>query len=538
MPNTLNAAAAEFERRLALFGDDTRRALLRSGLRGIEKESLRVDGAGRLAETPHPRALGSALTHPQLTTDYSEALLEIVTPAEPDAALTLAALDELHRYVYAKLDGEILWNDSMPGPLPDEADIPIAEYGSSNIGRLKHVYRQGLALRYGRAMQCIAGIHYNYSLPEAVWQVLGVDEGTDVDAGETSRRYFALIRNFRRYSWLLMLLFGASPAVDADFLRDKPHRLETFDAHTLYLPYATSLRMSDLGYQNKRAQYGATPSYDNLDAYLRGLARAVSEPHPLYASYGTRRDGQWLQINTHVLQIENEFYSTIRPKRVTRSGERPIHALAERGVQYVEVRCIDIDPFEPTGIALTSARFIDAFLLFCALYPSPALPDQALDETNANFAAVVREGRRPGLTLQREGQAVALHEWAQALFESIEAAARLLDQAAAPGTPGTHRDALALQRAKLADLALTPSARVLQTMRERRLGHTEFALALSREHAQYFGSRPLDTARRTELEVLARRSLEEQAQLESLPAQDFDSFVEAYQALDPSLLKG
>src|SRR5690606_853431 len=136
----------------------------------------------------------------------------------------------IYRFTYTKLDGEYLWSPSMPCPLPDEADIPIAEYGSSNIGRLKHVYRQGLALRYGKTMQCIAGIHYNFSLPEALWPLLQQAEG-DHSARQDyqSARYIGLIRNFRRYSWLLMYLFGASPALDAGFLRGRAQGLEQLD---------------------------------------------------------------------------------------------------------------------------------------------------------------------------------------------------------------------------------------------------------------------------------------------------------------------
>jgi len=534
MPNTTpHAADSGFAQRLALFADEPNRALLRQGLRGIEKESLRVTLDGHLAYTAHPKVLGSALTHPQLTTDYSEALLEIITPAQSDAALTLASLDTLHRHVYGKLDHEILWNESMPCVLPQDDQIPIAEYGSSNIGKLKHVYRQGLALRYGRSMQCIAGIHYNYSLSEEVWRVLREHDGASVDSTTyQSQRYLALVRNFRRYSWLLMLLFGASPAVSKNFLRDHPHQLDTFDADTFYLPYATSLRMSDLGYQNNPAQAGMSPSLDTLEGYLHGLAQAVSQPHPAYEKIGTHQDGAWVQINTHMLQIENEFYSTIRPKRVTEPGERPIHALATRGIQYVEVRCLDIDPFEPVGLNLSSARFIDAFLLFCALQDSPALPRAQLDEANANFAQVVTQGRRPGLQLQRDGQAIGLIEWSHQLLDQIELAARVLDAAGSAGAADAHAAALATQRAKLDDLSLTPSAWVLATMRDQQLSFEQFALQLSTQHARAFKARPLDAAQNAEFERMAADSLREQARLERDEADDFDGFVAAYQRLD------
>ncbi|WP_027793122.1 glutamate--cysteine ligase [Paraburkholderia acidipaludis] len=532
MPDTTSTSTHDvLAQRLSVLSAGPHRDALARGLRGIEKESLRVTRDGQLAMTPHPAALGSALTHPSLTTDYSEALLEIITPAEHDPSITLERLDELHRYVYAVLarDGEVLWNESMPGLLPaTDEGIPIAEYGASNIGRLKHVYRLGLALRYGRTMQCIAGIHYNYSLSEDVWQALHAHEqssSTPVDY--QSERYLALIRNFRRTSWLLMYLFGASPALDARFLRGHPHKLETLDNETLYLPYATSLRMSDLGYSNTTGQSALHADYDTLPGYLSALADAVSQPYPPYEAIGTHRNGEWVQINTNVLQIENEFYSTIRPKRVTYPGERPLHALFARGVQYVEVRCMDIDPFEPTGIALETARFLDAYLLACALDESPFLSAAAGAEANENFGLVTKEGRRPGLTLKRDGKDVPFQDWAAELFARIERTAAALD---ALHGGDEHARAVAAQRAKLADASLTPSARVLQTLRDEKQTFLQFALAQSRRHADDFLSRPLDAGTTAHFEGLARASLDEQAKLEREEVGSFDAFVAAYRA--------
>lgn len=535
MPDTTSSRTSGtndlLAQRLRVLGAGPHRDALTRGLRGIEKESLRVTHDGRLAMTPHPAALGSALTHPSLTTDYSEALLEIITPAEHDPSITLERLDELHRYVHAVLarDGEILWNESMPGLLPATDDgIPLAEYGTSNIGRLKHVYRMGLALRYGRTMQCIAGIHYNYSLAEEVWETLHAHEQSEDSLMDfQSARYLALIRNFRRTSWLLMYLFGASPALDAGFLRDSEHGLDTLDNETLYLPYATSLRMSDLGYSNTTGQSALHADYDTLPGYLEALAQAVSQPYPPYEAIGTRRDGEWVQINTNVLQIENEFYSTIRPKRVTYSGERPLHALAGRGVQYVEVRCMDIDPFEPTGISLETARFLDAYLLACALDDSPLLPAPAYAEANDNFGLVTKEGRRPGLELKRDGKPVSMQDWAAELLAQIERAAATLD--ALRGTD-EHARAVAAQRAKLADASLTPSARVLQTLRDEKQTFLQFALTQSERHAAHFLSRPLDTGAMAHFEGLARESLDEQAMLEREQADSFDAFIAAYGA--------
>jgi glutamate--cysteine ligase len=530
MPNTTPSRTTDLlSHRLSVLASGPQRDALTTGLRGIERESLRVTPDGQLAMSPHPHALGSALTHPSLTTDYSEALIELITPAEHDAAITLDKLDELHRFVYGKLDGEILWNNSMPGLLPDTDDgIPIAQYGSSNIGKLKYVYRVGLALRYGRTMQTIAGIHYNYSLNEEVWRLLHADQQSTASAVDfQSERYLALIRNFRRTNWLLMYLFGASPALDRRFLRGRQHTLETFDADTLYRPYATSLRMSDLGYSNTTGQAALRADYDTLHGYLDALAKAVSQPYPPYEKIGTQRDGEWVQINTNVLQIENEFYSTIRPKRITYPGERPLHALAARGVQYVEVRCMDIDPFEPTGIALETARFLDAYLLVCALEESPLLPPEAYCEANQNFGRVTEEGRKPGLELTRNGQPVAMREWADELLAKIELAAKALD---ALRGDDSHMRSLAAQRAKLGDPSLTPSARVLQTMRDKQQSFLAFGLEQSEAHAAYFRARPLDADATQAFTDLAAQSLEQQAKLEREEVGSFDAFVAAYRA--------
>jgi glutamate--cysteine ligase len=515
-------------RRLALLAQPQHRAVL-GGLRGIERETLRVDPRGHLAATPHPLPLGSALTHPQITTDYAETLLEFITPAETDIATTLDKLDGIHRYAYSKLGNELLWSQSMPCQLPGEEDIEIAWYGSSNMGMLKHVYRRGLALRYGKAMQCIAGIHYNYSLNEGLWRVLANNEVSGKRLSPMSfqsESYLAAIRNFRRYSWLLMYLFGASPALASSFLRDKPHKLERLSDDTLYLPYATSLRMSDLGYQND-AQSGLSPHENCLDSYVAALTKAVNQPYAPYAALGTKKDGEWTQLSTNVLQIENEYYSTIRPKRVIRSGERPIQALCARGVQYIEVRCMDVDPFEPVGINVQTGRFLDVFLLFCALEESPTIsPEEGLRHTE-NFARTVKEGRRPGLLLRNDDGDITLQSWGEQLLERMRPVAELLD---AQRGDTTHSDALTAQSAKLRDADLTPSALVLAALRGHGNSFTAFGLAQSEKHAAYFRSHAPDTQQVAEFDQLAATSLAEQAEMERAPQINFDDFVAAYRA--------
>jgi glutamate--cysteine ligase len=404
-----------------------------------------VTDEGRLAQTPHPEALGSALTNEQITTDYSESLLEFITPALPDPADTLASLDKIHRFAYSKLGDEYLWSPSMPCPLPAEEDIPIAYYGTSNIGSSSTCTARAWPCVTARPCSASPAFTTTFPCRRKLWPLLKQAEGfVGTDRDYQSSAYIALIRNFRRYSWLLMYLFGASPALDAGFLRGRPHQLEELDADTLYLPYATSLRMSDLGYQSN-AQAGLTPCYNDLASYTDSLRKAVATPYPPYVEVGTHKDGEWVQLNTNILQIENEYYSNIRPKRVTYTGERPIQALMARGMQYVEVRCLDINPFLPVGIDLTESRFLDAFLLYCALNDSPLLTNKCGNATS-NFLSVVKEGRRPGLQLQRDGQPVDLKEWAAELLEKIAPLAALLDQSHGGDA---HSKALDAQLAKV-----------------------------------------------------------------------------------------
>lgn len=493
-------------------------------LRGIEKEGLRVDALGRLARTPHPPSLGAALTHSSITTDYSEALLELITTTHGSVDSMLAELSDVHRFVYAELGQETIWNQSMPAYLPAEADIPIAWYGTSNTGMLKHVYRRGLAERYGKTMQCIAGVHYNFSLPDTVWDLLDIPGATLQDRRSTG--YIGLIRNFTRYSWLLMYLFGAAPAASKAFMANKPVVLESLSDDTCYLPYATSLRMSDLGYQSE-AQSALKLCYDDLDQFLKRLFDAVTTPWPQYEKIGTHRGGDWIQLNTNILQIENEYYSIIRPKRATGSRERPVTAMKERGVQYVEVRCLDIDPLEPVGISAQAARFVDAFLLFCAASDSPLFGGAGYcAESERNFSAIVKAGRQPGLTLERNGEPTSVPHWGAALLEQVRPYADLLDRAHGGSA---YRDAVNAQQAKLDDPDATPSARVLQGIRDAGGSFVKYTLAQSATHAQAFRDAPLSPAARTAFDVERARSVAEQVKLEGDDTIDFDTYVTRYE---------
>ena len=417
-----------FERRLAALVNGGAPQLLQGGAKGVEKESLRVLPTGALAATAHPAALGSALTNEHITTDYSEALIELVTPPFTHSWELLQYLLDLHQFVYRHLGDELLWATSMPCAIQHDEDIPLAQFGPSHVGRMKTVYRNGLGLRYGRMMQAISGVHFNYSFPLPFWEAYAAMRASHrVDAAFISASYFELLRNYRRHGWLVLYLFGVSPVVCKSFLRGRDVTLPELTRGTAYEPYATSLRMSDVGYRN-RNQAGLAVSVNSLDEYIRDLSRAISTPHPPYEALGVEVNGEYRQLNANILQIENEYYSFIRPKRVARSGERPTKALQRAGVEYVEVRALDVSAFDPVGVNQNKLRFLEAFLALCLLKDSPPIDDSEQGRLDANHVTVARRGREPGLTLWRDGRDVALQGWARELLDSMAGICEILDR--------------------------------------------------------------------------------------------------------------
>lgn len=483
--------------------------LLRGGLRGLEKESLRVTPEGRLSMRPHPKALGSALTHPYITTDYSEALLEFVTPPLAGSAQMLDFLHDLHVFVQRGIDEEWMWPSSMPCIVNKNDEIPIAGYGTSNPGMFKTVYRRGLGHRYGRAMQAIAGIHFNYSPPEGLWapyhSALGSAEPLDRFRSE---RMMGLARNFRRLSWLIIYLLGASPALCKSFRPEGHELLEAFDKSTWYAPYATSLRMSDIGYRNT-AQGRVSISLNSLEEYVAGLSAAVSTVEPRFAKIGVEVDGEYRQLNANILQIENEYYSSIRPKPNKLNDDRPTVALRRQGVGYVEIRTLDLDATEPLGIGRQQLLFLETLLTYCLLADSPPIDDDEQREIDARELTVARRGREPGLVLPAEGRSRALKAWGLEIVDRLGEIAEMLD---ADGDD--YSAALAAQRAALEDPDDTPSAQLLASMRAENATFFEHVSELAKAHRARFLSTSLPGERAAELEALAAASLEEQLQLE------------------------
>ncbi len=515
----------KLEERLKVLDEPKYRFLLQGGLKGIEKESLRVVPAGHIAQTPHPVTLGSTLTHPYITTDYSEALLELITPPFADIKDTLSFLNDLHHFIYAQLGDEMMWPTSMPCLLENDESIPIADYGNSNVGRMKHIYRHGLAHRYGRAMQAISGVHFNYSIPEKFWPAYQSLENDQSDPQSfISESYMSMIRNFQRIGWIVSYLFGASPAVCPSFTKLRLVEFDDFDCSSCAEPHATSLRMSDIGYKNSN-QDGIVISYNSLDEYVASLRAAVKTPSMDYEKIGVLVDGEYRQLNTNILQIENEYYSFVRPKQIAESGETPSHALDTRGIKYVEIRALDVNPFDPIGLNEQQLHFMEALLIFCLLQDSPPMDDQERHEFERNQSTAACSGRNPDLILSRDGKPILLTDWITEILDNMHGVCEMLD--ADPETKN-YSEALQAQIKKVSNNDLLPSARVIAEMHENNQSFFDFAMKKSEQHRDYFFNLTVDDKQFGQMEEMVELSLNEQHALEAMDQLPFDQFLENY----------
>ena len=506
-------------------------SLLKGMLRGIERESLRMQSNGFLSQKNHPKALGSALTHPHITTDYSEALMEFITTPQSTIAAALDELRDIHTVVHQHLEeGERLWPLSMPCMLDDnEENIQLAQYGTSNIGRFKTLYRRGLGVRYGRRMQTISGVHYNLSFPDQLFAELQQQE-SDQELKQLSaqdyrsHRYFGLIRNFIRLTPLVMYLLGASPSVCRCFLTGREHHLQPLVKGTLYLPEATALRMGRLGYQNS-AQKELGIHYNDLHDYLDGLQKAVHTPYPEFSALGLDDEsGEPIQINDHVLQIENEYYSLVRPKQVPQAGETPSQALKNRGVGYVELRAVDVNPYSSIGIDEIAAGFLESLALYCLLSDSPELYADEQEQIDRNQTEVVNRGRAADVKIELGEKTMTFQAWAQQHLATIQQCATLLDQA---NQTQLYQDAIVVMQQRLADVENTLSAHVIEDTLKHG-GTWSFGSVMAQQHVQYYDQHVLNQERKQYFDELAQTSLQKQAELEQDNDMSFSQYLAKY----------
>ncbi|GHB41202.1 glutamate--cysteine ligase [Pseudovibrio japonicus] len=498
---------------------------------GIEKEALRVGRDGFMSLRDHPDALGKTLTHKFITTDFSEAQLEFITPALHSVAESLEFLKELQAFAARRTDaGEYLWNASMPPEIASDESIRVAEYGTSNAAQIKTLYRKGLAHRYGKRMQTISGIHYNFSISDDLWRAF---HGQCTSGGSLqdfrSAGYLGLIRNLQRHGWLVLYLFGASPAVDKSYLPAPHPTLSMLGEDTYYGEYATSLRMSDLGYTSV-VQSELDIHYNSLCDYIEGLRGALATSVREYEQIGVAKEGDYKQINTHQLQLENELYGSARPKRNTEEGERPIAALCRRGVEYIELRSLDINPLTPIGICEQQAHFLNAFLTHLTLASSPCISAAEQQALNDQQRMVAWQGRVPSLVLPAYGTGgMELREAGHRLLDDMRITAEVMDDVY--GGTG-HTDAVNAQAAKLDNPDLTPSAKILEGVKQKG-SYTGFIAELSKNQSDHLKAMPLSGERLKFQEAMVSQSRAAYEQIEARAGEhNFDRFLDSQNATE------
>ena len=493
---------------------------------GIETEALRVGRDGFMSLRDHPEALGKTLTHKFITTDFSEAQVEFITPALHSVTESLEFLKELQAFAARKTEsGEYLWNASMPPEIAGDETIRIAEYGASNAAQIKTLYRKGLAHRYGKRMQTISGIHYNFSISDGLWHAFHkqcTSGGSLQDF--RSAGYLGLIRNLQRHGWLILYLFGASPALDKSYLASAHPTLSMLGEDTYFSEYATSLRMSDLGYTSV-VQSELDIHYNSLCDYIEGLRGALATSVRQYEQIGVAEEGDYKQINTHQLQLENELYGSARPKRNTEDGERPIAALCRRGVEYIELRSLDINPLNPIGICEQQAHFLNAFLTHMTLAPSPCITSGEQQALNDQQRMVAWQGRLPNLMLPAYGDGgMDLREAGHQVLDDMRLTAQIMDEVY--GCSG-HTDAVNAQAAKLDNPALTPSAQILEGVKQKG-SYTGFIAELSENQSHHLKAMPLSSERLKfqEAMVSQSRAAYEQSEMQA-GSHSFDHFLDS-----------
>jgi glutamate--cysteine ligase len=497
--------------------------------RGIEKESLRVTPDGYISERPHMEALGSALTHPSIITDYSEALLEFVTPVFNDAKKLIEFLEEIHIFTLKEMGDELLWANSMPCLLKKEETIPIANYGTSNIGTMKSVYRKGLKSRYGSGMQAISGIHFNFSLSDVCFEELQKICPSEKMSFKDfkSARYMNATRNIHRFSWLIPFLFGSSPAICRSFLNKAPKDfgLSKFDEKgTLYFEGSTSLRLSNLGYTNSE-QGKINICYNDINSYAKGLREAITTTEPRYEAMGLKENGEFKQLNTNILQIENEYYSGVRPKRVTKTGESPTNALLDRGVEYIELRSVDVNSYSPIGVELEQILFLDVFLIYCLLKDHDGLCSERTKRFRDNQELVARHGRKKGLTLFDGKTDRCARDWARETFLELHKVAQKLDSELGNND---YSKAISKYEVAIDDTSVLFSERILNEMKETGLCFFGATLARSKKFSGDLKSRTLEPSVLEKLKDEALKSHQKQKDIEASDTMGFSDFLENY----------
>jgi len=443
----------------------------------------------------------------------------LITPTHSSVEDVLKNLDEICKFVVEETP-ETIWPSSIPCKIEHEDFIRLADYGTSNSGLLKTLYRSGLSYRYGSMMQTVSGIHYNFSFNDAFFESLRGEEDLQTFKNKS---YLSLIRNFRRNAWMILYLFGSSPVVPKTFITDRKNFLQELNKEDLFLEYATCLRMSELGYMSK-AQDNLYIAYNNIEEYLKDLKNALTKEHKRYGEVGVIKDGKRIQINTSIIQIENEYYSSIRPKRVTPPGERPINILRDEGIDYVEIRALDNNSFLPSGIDEDTSYFLEAYLIGCFFGEDKKSSQDEIKELLVNWENVVKEGRNPDLKLLKNKEKITVKDSGMKVVDSLR---DIFEQMPSEMNDYVEKvmKSLDKQEEKLNDASLTPSGLIIEELQNNNKTWEELNLELAIGHSDSLKNKKVDLKY---LYEEAKSSLKKFNDAERREEEPFDSYLENF----------
>ncbi len=369
---------------LYLFKELFDKEELRGGRFGIEREALRVKEDGKLATTDHPYVFGNKLLHPYITTDFSESQPELITPAFQTTREAYSFLNALYDIVALEIGDEYLWPQSMPCDIPDEQYIPIAKYSDSKECKIAREYREKLFKKYGGKKQLISGIHYNFSFDEALFEKLYRHQKPSISYKLfKDDLYLKVARNYLRYRWLLIYLTGAAPIIHTSYTRECTKKLVPIQEDSFSNKGAVSYRNGECGYKNHTDLF---PDYTSVESYIASIEDFVKE---------------------NMIQSHKELYTQIRPK--AKDNKNLLSSLKNEGIQYIEIRSIDINPFEKSGMSMEDLEFTHVFMLYLLLKEETDYLDWQR-EALFNQKLISKNGLE-SIMLKKDGKSKDRSEW-------------------------------------------------------------------------------------------------------------------------------
>ncbi|WP_343183925.1 glutamate--cysteine ligase [Buchnera aphidicola (Ceratovacuna keduensis)] len=401
------------------------RKIFKKIYRGIERESIRIDENGNFSKKLHPKKLGSSLTHKWITTDFSENLIEFVSPKTKNINELKKFLKDIYIYTIKNLNKEMLWPLSIPPYYPkNEKIIKIAKYGNSIIGKKKELYRIGLKNRYGTYKNIISGIHYNFSFSSKFWKKY--INKKKINKNMISKGYMHIIRNYYRFGYFISYVFGASPYISKKIKTKNKIKINKYylkeKEDILFSKWSTSLRNSKFGnYNNIKKKINI--KFNSLSEYIKKVKKALNTKDKDFKKIKNKKQ----QINDNIIQLENELYIQIRPKQNTKKNETQLNALEKRGIKYIEIRSLDINPFSNIGIKKYQIFFLDLFLIWCISKKSPYIKKCEMKKINKNWENICIKGKKPGQKIYINNKKKTFIKISLKILKKIKKIAKILD---------------------------------------------------------------------------------------------------------------